>query len=465
MSHFLRGTAAASALLCALGAAGTAQAAGFQLKEQSAEGAGHAFAGMTAKADDYDTIFYNPAGMTRLKTGMGGHASYIAPVAEFDDGGSSGSTPTGVPAPNMGTETSGDAIKDAVIPALYGLWKVNPDLAVGVAVNIPYGLKTDYDDAWIGRYHALKSDLETISLQPAIAYRVTPRLSLGAGLNVQHASAELTKAVDFTTIDTIATASPAVGSTGLNGDGYSKVEGDDTSTGFTLSALFELSDQTRVGAHYRSRVHHTLDGDLKFSNKPTFIDNTGGAVPAAAATVNSLNGTFANGDATAKLTTPDSANLGIYHQFNDEVALMADVAWTNWSQFRTLTIVRDNGVIASQKEENWKDAWFFSLGGSYSPTSLPDWTFNAGVAYDQSPVRDAYRTPRVPDNDRTWLSLGASYRPMENLELEMGYTHIFVDTARIDDTESNATLGYSHTLQGSYDSHVDIVAFGATYRF
>lgn len=146
---------------------------------------------------------------------------------------------------------------------------------------------------------------------------------------------------------------------------------------------------------------------------------------------------------------------------------MADAAWTNWSLFRSLTIVRDNGNVANSKEENWKDAWFFSIGGAYTPASLSDWTFNLGVAYDQSPVKDEFRTPRVPDNDRTWISAGASYRPMANLELSLGYTHIFVDSADINDTESTSLQGLTLTnsLQGSYDSHVDIVAIGATYRF
>jgi len=448
MRTLLRGATAASALLLALGATGAAHAAGFQLKEQSSEGLGHAFAGMTAKATDYDTIFYNPAGMTRLETGMGGHLSYIAPVAEFTDGGSSATSP--FVAQTLGSNPSGDAISDAAIPAIYGHWKINPDLSLGVAVNVPYGLQTDYDANWIGRYHALKSDLRTISVQPAIAYKVTPQLSLGAGVNVQHASAELTRAVDFGSIVNVASGN--VVATSATPDGMSKVEGDDLSYGYTLSALFELSDQTRVGAHYRSRVHHELEGDLTISNVPALVAG---------------NAAFASGKASAELITPDSAHLGVYHQVNDEVALMADVAWTNWSLFRNLVIVRDTGVVASAKEENWKDAWFYSIGGSYTPASLSDWTFNLGVAYDQSPVRDGYRTPRVPDADRTWISAGASYRPMENLELSLGYTHIFVDSASINDTESTAVgaATVTHTLQGSYDSHVDIVAIGATYRF
>ncbi len=455
MRTFLRGATAASAILLALGATGSAQAAGFQLKEQSAEGLGHAFAGMTAKADDYDTIFFNPAGMTRLETGGNAVATYIMPVSEFTDGGST--TTSAVTA--MGSNPSGDAIDDALVPSLYAMWKVNPDLALGMSVNVPYGLVTDYDENWIGRYHALKSDLEAISVQPAIAYKVAPKLSLGAGVNVQYASAELTRAVDFNTINARLTASPAIISTGANGDGQSKVEGNDLSFGYTLSALYEISDETRVGAHYRSRVHHRLEGDLTITNEPIFTS----LAPAANATVNAANATFADGKASAELITPDSAHVGVYHEFNDEWAGMADVAWTNWSVFRSLVIVRDNGVVASQKEEQWDDAWFFSVGASYSPKSLEDWTFNAGLAYDQSPVPDSHRTPRVPDSDRTWVSLGASYAPTDNLDLSLGYTHIFADKASINDTETISGTDYS--LIGSYKSHVDIVALSASYRF
>lgn len=463
MRHLLRGTAAASALLLALSTAGTAHAAGFQLKEQSSEGLGHAFAGMTAKATDYDTIFYNPAGMTRLETGMSGNLSYIAPVADFSNNGSS---VTGT-ASALGNASGGDAISDAVLPSLYAMWKVNPDLALGISTNVPYGLTTDYDSNWIGRYHALKSDLRTISIQPAVAYRVVPKLSLGAGVNVQYASAELTKAVDSAAINTAVLGAGLINfgpgvvtSNGVATDGLSKVEGDDLAVGFTLSALYEVSEDTRLGVHYRSRVHHTLEGDLTISNKPIFAT----ANPVAqAALVGPANAQLANGTASAKLTTPDSANIGLYHRMNDEVALMADVAWTNWSQFKRLTVVRSNNAVASDKEENWQDAWFFSVGATYTPASLPSWRFNGGLAYDQSPVRDEFRTPRVPDNDRTWVSLGAAYSPTPNMDLTFGYTHIFVDKADINDTESGN--GYSHTIQGSYDSHVDIVAIGATYRF
>lgn len=242
---------------------------------------------------------------------MGGHLSYIAPVAEFTDGGSSNTVTAPAAATALGTDAGGDAISDAVIPALYGMWKVNPDLALGLAINVPYGLQTDYDATWIGRYHALKSDLRTISVQPAVAYRVTPQLSLGAGVNVQHASAELTRAVDFGSVNSMANTLTGgnIGINGGGGDGLSKVEGDDLSYGFTLSALYELSEQTRVGAHYRSRVHHELDGDLAVTNKPTYSNPLG--VPAIGALASSLNANFADGGASAELrrTAPISASI------------------------------------------------------------------------------------------------------------------------------------------------------------
>jgi long-chain fatty acid transport protein len=365
----------------AVGLAAEAHASGFQLKEQSAEGLGNAFAGSTAKAKDLSTIFFNPAGMTALS----GHqsqavVSYIIPRAEFRaDSATLGVA--GTP-PLSGARTQGDAINDAVVPAAYAMYDHTDRVKFGLAINVPFGLVTDYDDDWVGRYHALKSDLQTIAIQPSIAYKVNDWLSVGGGPVFQYASAELTKAVD------VGALGGAPGTLAL--DGKSKVTGDDLAVGYTLGVMLQPLETTRVGLSYRSAISHNLQGDVKFTN-----------MGAAAANPN-----FRDGSGSAKLNLPATASVGVYHEVNDQLALMADVSWTQWSDFRELSVFRAGdpaGVPLSSTNEDWDDTWFTSIGATYKP--MDKLNLQIGLAYDQSPVPDAARARRRPHLAGRWCRL------------------------------------------------------------
>lgn len=432
-------------LVAAVGMAGEAQASGFQLKEQSAEGLGNAFAGSTAKAQDLSTIFFNPAGMTKLS----GHQtqavlSYIAPTAEFTATGS-GNTTFGGPISGVGNQD--DAAENAVIPAFYLFYDYSDDIKFGLSVNTPFGLVTDYDENWVGRYHALKSDLMTIAIQPSIAYQVNDWLSVGGGPVFQYADAELTKALDARTavfagmlgagmpLPTALAASAGVE------DAYSKVTGDNIAAGYTIGLMFEPMETTRIGVSYRSRITHDLSGEVEFSNvDPLLAGNPG----------------LAAGSGRAELNLPDTASLGVYHEFSPNFAVMGEVAWTNWSLFRELSVYRGGEASPiSSTLENWNDTWFYSLGATYSP--MEKLKLQIGVAYDQSPVPDATRTPRVPDADRTWLSLGAGYEVMPGVSANLAYTHIWVEDANINLGNEGAGLP-EHNISGTYKSDIDIIS-------
>lgn len=444
-------------LVAAVGVAGNANASGFQLKEQSAEGLGNAFAGSTAKAQDLSTIFFNPAGMTSLsgyqtQTDI----SYIAPKAEFTDTGSSlqyGGLTGALAGLNggaiRGQTNHGDAIDNAVLPAAYGLYSVSDTLKLGVALNTPFGLVTDYDDDWAGRYHALKSDLMTVAIQPSIAYQATDWLSIGGGPIFQYAKAELTKAVDTGSILALGTGNPAFAANPTF-DAKSKVTGEDISVGYTVGVMLEPLDTTRVGLSYRSRITHELDGDVEFSGVP------------AAVAAGPLGAAFANSGGRAEITLPDTASFGIYHEVTPDFALMGEVSWTNWSLFRELTVFRDDGSMLASTPEHWDDTWFYSVGATYSP--MDKLKLQIGVAYDQSPVPDATRTPRVPDGDRTWLSLGAGYEFMPGVTGNLAYTHIWVDEVAVDLGNEGGGLA-EHRLRGTYDASIDIISAQIRVQF
>ncbi|SOE01284.1 OmpP1/FadL family transporter [Caenispirillum bisanense] len=432
-------------LIAAVGVVADANASGFQLKEQSAEGLGNAFAGSSAKAQDLSTIFFNPAGMTSLS----GHQaqqvlSYIAPTAEFQG---SGSTNTTFGGPVSGTGYQDDAAENALVPSLYLMYDYSDDLKFGLAVNTPFGLVTDYDSDWTGRYHALRSDLMTIAVQPTIAYEVNDWLSIGGGPIFQYANAELTKAVDARSAvfgGLVAGGAPLATAAALTagiGDARSKVTGDDVSAGYSVGVMFEPVETTRIGLSYRSRIIHELDGDVEFENLPTALRT---------------NPAFRNGKGRAELNLPDSASLGIYHEFSPQFAVMGEVSWTNWSLFRELSVYRegDPGALSTTVED-WNDTWFYSLGATYSP--IDKLKLQIGVAYDQSPVPDATRTPRVPDADRTWLALGVGYEFMPGMTANLAYTHIWVDDASINLGNEGGGLP-EHAVSGTYKSDIDIIA-------
>lgn len=433
--------------LAAVSAAPVA-ASGFALREQSATGIGNAFAGATAGAEDITFMFFNPAGLTRHSGNqIVGVGSLILPRTHFEY--VSGTTAAGIPI--GGGDGGKDAAVDAFVPAAYALWDVHPRLKLALAVNVPFGLETDYDDGWVGRYHGLRSRLRTATVTPTAAYQINDMFSVGAGLQVQYIDAKLTSAIDF------GSAGAAVGiPTALptQQDGLVDLKGSDIGIGFTLGLLFEPWTGTRLGVGYRSAIHHTFDGDADFE-----LDNAG-----IGAALSAASGRFVDTGISVDLTTPDSLSFGAYHEIGERWAVMAEAAWTNWSRFRELRVQFDNPAEPdSVTREDWRDTWFFAAGATFRLSEK--WTLRSGIAYDQSPIPADRRTPRIPSNDRTWISLGASYQPMQRLSIGFGYTHIFLKDGEVELSVSdpgNLTRG---SLTGKTASSIDILAAQVSWQF
>jgi long-chain fatty acid transport protein len=437
--------AAAVAAAALLGVDGNeAAASGYALREQSAVGQGTSFAGATARADDPSFMFFNPAALGYLagyQAALVG--SYIRPEANVDSGTATRAAIFGN-SPIAGT-LGGDAALDAFVPAVYSSAQLSPELAIGLSVTSPFGLVTKYDTDFIGRYHALTSTLRTFNVAPTISYRPVPWFSIGASLQVQHAYSRISSAVDF------GAAGAAFGLVPGSRDGRATVRGDDIAVGWTVGAVWEPQDGTRVGLSFRSALFHKLEGDGYFE----------GAPPGPLA--NSVN--FRNTDVRAKLTTPEMLSLGIAQRVGARWTLLSDLSWTNWSRFRELRVDYASGRAPYVSEQNWRDTWSLALGAEYQATEAL--RLRAGVAYDQSPARDAYRTPRIADSDRYWLSIGASYRVLRNVELTAAYTHIFADDAKVRLRDQGP--GTNDFLRGNldlnYSASVDIVAVQARLMF
>lgn len=426
-------------LLVSVGLVGQAMASGFAIIEQSVRGSGTAYAGAASVAEDASTIFFNPAGMTRLSghhLELGGH--YIVPKAEFSDRGSTNAAG----APFTGGN-GGDGGEPALVPNFYFTYSISQNFKAGLGVHAPYGLKTEYDRDWVGRYYAVESDLQTLNINPSVAYRINPQWSVGAGVSIERAEATLSNKADFGFA-----ANPALSQ---QHDGFAEVTGDDWGYGVNLGVLFEMSSATRFGLAYRSTVSHKLEGEVKWQYET--------ATALAVATA----GSFVNGDASAEVDLPATVTLSAYHELNSQWALMADLTWTQWSNLDELRIKYTSGQPDTVTTLSWDDTWRYSLGVVFKPTS--QLALRAGAAFDESPIPSAQaRTPRIPGADRTWVSVGCGYQFSPKVELNFGYSHLFVDDPEINKTATGEDL-LRGNLTGTYDASVDIVSANLAFRF
>lgn len=426
--YFASGAVMLGAALCA---PSLTHAAGFSLLEQTGSGIGNAYAGAAASPDDASVMFFNPAGLALLDSPQVAIAAHAIDLeTKFHDKGST------LPAAGLGALPTGSTHDDAgdLIPLgnAYLAWPLNDNVAFGFAVNTPFGLKTQYDDPWIGRFQGIKSELTTVNANPAIAVKLNDRVSLGFGANYQHAHAELTNAVML---------GPAT-------EGRARVDVSDDTWGWNYGAIFILPGATRIGVSYRSQMAYSLEGDTNVSTL------TG--LPIAAA----------SGPTKISITFPDSANLSVAQPLNDSLELRADASWMNWSKVGTVFATNTaTGTPRDVLHFGFKDTARIALGLDYKRNE--QWTFRAGTAWDQSPVTDDVRTVRLPDNDRWWLSVGTRWRPMQNLMLDAAYAHLFVRNSDIALTREQigAPASFASTVVGDYDNSVNIVSLQATWAF
>jgi long-chain fatty acid transport protein len=431
-------------------------AGGFALIEQNASGLGNAFAGQAAAAEDASTIFFNPAGMARLPgRQFVGAVHLIWPSAEFNNTGSTAAA-GGFPLGSNG----GDAGDLAIVPNAYLSWQLNPQWFVGVGLSAPFGLKTEYDADWMGRFHALKSEVKAINVNPSVAFKINDAFSVGIGLNYQRFDAELTKAINYTAVGAAAGIPVAAGTAGSN-----KIEADDDAWGFNLGVMFNLGANATVGLSYRSEMKYTLSGTVAYAGRPA-------ALAAAAAVVPALANQVADSDVSAKVKLPASFSAAVKHQLDPKWQLLADVTWTEWSSLQSLDIVRTSGIASGTLLEStpfeWRDTWRVGIGANYRHSDA--WTLRFGAAYDQTPVRNQFRTPRVPDESRTWVALGAQYRMSKAFVFDVGYAHLFMKDASVSLTgppelPSAAVAAGRGRLVGNYDSNVNILSAQLRYSF
>lgn len=412
-----------------------AQSAGFKIAETRT--VANATAGSGAIAGDVTTMWNNPATMTSLKGHhFAGAGSFIIPHTKFKKGSGATATLTG--------NNGGNGGEFAFVPAVYGMWSVQDNVKIGLGLTVPFGLATKYDKTWVGRFHSVHSELKTLNINPNVAYKISDMWSVGLGVSFQYADATLEKAVNNVTFDGA-------------GEGNSKVTGDDWGAGFNVGLLFEPMKGTRLGLAYRSKITHGLRGQIK-------NDNLAGAGLAQANLTNGVS--KVRGD----LTTPESLDFSVSHDLNEAWTLLGSVVWTRWSRFNELgfklrdSVAVNGGTVGAVERQGWKNVFMFSLGADWK--FAKDWVAHFGAAYDQSPISNEYRGPRLPGDDRTWLATGVDWTVTDWAKVGLSYTYIFVKDAKVNQVNGvSAALPGGNRLQGKFESNINIIGINANFKF
>ncbi len=415
--------------LAMIAASTAAHAGAFALREQSAAGQGASFAGVAA-GGALSSMFWNPAIMTQYygKTiemtaaGIIPNASHSFTASSFAAFG-----------------TPGNSGLAAIVPSGYASWQLNQNFWIGMSVNAPFGLGVSFPQksaASSGSGNSAK--VESYNFSPSVAYKFNDMISVSVGLQAQYLKASY---------DAFLGAAPLIGT--LNGGSWD--------FGWTAGVTFTPAPKTQLGLGYRSAIDQKINGTWD--------------VPAA------LAGATQPGSVKLTLPLPATLTFGVRQGIGERFTLLAGVEWTQWSRIGTVPVTQANGApvtvggAALAFPFQYRDGWFFSVGGEYAIN--PSWIVRAGLGFEQTPITDNVRTTRIPDNDRIWYSVGASYKPasMRGLTFDLGYSFIDVKNASVcmgpaaaGGCPSNPWSGAT-AYNGSVKSTINIVSVGVRYQW
>ncbi|MGE3920188.1 MAG: OmpP1/FadL family transporter [Gammaproteobacteria bacterium] len=418
----------------------TAHASNFASLEQSAALMGQANAGTTV-ADDPSVQFYNPAAMSFFsETQLGISGILVSPNLQFFPVFASNYRGIGITGDRNNLEHS------VIVPSFYLIRPVNDRVAVGLGVEIPFGLLTEYDNTSLARYFATRSSVNVININPSISYKINDKLAIGVGFDAQYLTAELDQVFNFTSLIPPILPLQTTDVTLIN-----RVNG--WGFGWNGGIYVQPSPNTKFGFGYHSRVTYNPSG----SSTPI------GLVPSF------FNGVIANQAGLAassintKLTLPDFMAFSAEQSVTSKWKVMADVAYVNWSTIKKIVLNFNNpigkGLSPQTIDTQYNNSWRVAVGQLYQATQK--FAIRAGLAWDQSPVVNTHREPRVPDNDRYWVTVGTHINVTKKTTLDLSYAHIIFKDATVN--QSFVTPVGVPALQANYRGNADL--FGAQINF
>ena len=368
LQNFIR-SAAATAVFAAFASA--ANAGGFQLTEQSALALGRAYAGVGVDGSDVSGVYYNPASMT-LHPGTQMQLGVVGVGLNLDY------------ASNNGKDENGRK-KPEIIPHAFVSHQLTDDAWVGFALTIPFGLSTDYSNDWEQSGEGTSAMIKVIDFNPNFAYKLSDKVSLGAGVSFQYVKAKL----GFNKSEA------SLGMTHLDVDGHE--------WGWNVGLMWTPVDTVRVGLSYRSKVEHTVKGNMTTESQYAPLQNI---------------------NASVTMDAPAWAMLSAAWDVNDWLSLYGTFRWADWSSFQNLTVELDSQMLPDQTmPKKWKDTYLMTLG--YDAKMSDFWTLRGGVGYETSTISDpTLRTGTIPDADRYWLAIGSSFHWTKNFQTDVAFAHL-----------------------------------------
>ena len=408
-------------------------AGGFQINEQGAKalGMGGAF---VAQADDPTALYFNPAGITQLdgiqlSLGM----SPITPAASFKS--------------DLTGETTEADESTFYIPNFYYTMKNTEKISTGLAVFANYGLGTEWPDNWEGRYipGGTKVEIVTMTINPNIAYKVTDKLSVAAGVDIQN--------LDVTLENKLKMFPSEGGTVMLNSDGNSELTADDWAYGWNAAIHYKITEKWKAGISYRSKIKHEIDDGTADLSLPEGEIIGGGAVPA-------MN---IKRSGSTELTLPEILYIGTSYEIG-KFTFEVDGQWTGWSSYDELKIEFENGD-QQVSPKDWEDVWAIRLGEQYSVNKILD--LRLGVIRDNSPIPDETVDPLVPSGDRWLYAVGLGFN-FDRLTIDVAYNYLD-DENRKFDNEVGKEPPYGYTapeLTGEFkDVDAHIFGINVSYKF
>lgn len=418
--------------LSLLGTASSTHAAGFQLAEFSATGLGRAYAGEAAMADNASAQWRNPAMLTYLEgTQVSVGAIYVNPNLDVE--GDVDFYGNNIPA------SSDDFAHDAIVPNFYLSHQYNDEFAVGLALGTNYGMETELGNGFAASHFGNEASVTTMEANLNAAYKLNDAVSIGGG--VRYILGE----------GSFGATTPTNNALSLPQDTTLKyMEGDDTAWGWQVGTAWQINSNHRIGFAYKSEVELKLQGHAEGIG---FGFGT------------QLPQTHDNG--YMYLTLPATAELASFHQITEQLALHASFNWTDWSSFEKLEAHLDTAGTHMVKVENWEDNYRFALGATYQ--LQPKLALRTGIAYDTSAVSDKNRTITIPETDRTWLSIGATYDWTKDFSLDAGFTYIIAKDAPIKESRGYDSDDTAEQVAGQFvgetTGNVWLIGLQANYRF
>lgn len=467
-------------------------AEGYKLFEQSVSSMGNAYAGRGAQINDASLVYSNPAALTHLEgQHFSGGFNIVDAKTHYQDAFASNSLGTSV----VGRSSGQNSLFE-MIPFGFFSDELTDRLNYGVGFYVPFGLSSDYDNNWAGRYFADETAIQVLALQGSLAYQLHRDWSLGLGLSLNHAEGTLSKYKDHQGLCESGRQLNAIFQQDVFNSAYCEshyeVSGDDVAAGFSLGLHGQPFAHVKLALVYHSELRFTLQGDSTLTNAPI----TGAQVahsphylivapqlPALDKTTGKLAATPLLREASQlALTTPANLMLSLDHQFAPNWSWQASLNWTGWSVFQTIEIISQDAqpslsLSASQPQnlakpgyigyipEYWRDSWSAALGLTWQFQS--DLRLKTGFASDENPIAQSHKTARVPTADRLWWTLGATWQFDNRWSFDMAYGYMWMKSLNIHEHEYNAydQRIYQSQLQATFKNHAQLFGLQINYHF